>query len=357
MHWLVRLRLAWRQITTGFPSRARLAARDALATALACLLAWLLAVWLLGHEHPTFAIVSAVVCLAPGVPSHLKQARNLVIGCTFGIVMGELMWQLPDTHPLVRMSIGMFFAILLGAAIGPAPVVPIQAGVSVALVLAMGPESAGGTRLVDVLLGASVGLLFSQVLFTSNPFSDIGRSTSDFLRQIGNGLDRMLRACEVQSSKGAEAALSQLSEAQAALAALRAAVAEAQVSKRWSLRGRLNAGRLATVTQRYDRHAIRVYATSLLLAESLSRAMSHTHTPPPTVVMTYCQWLSDSCMVLARQPAVVALKESDPQACMGTPPQSTADQRHELPPEWLTVEDNARQLEHALQALLGSRDA
>ncbi|MCS5775096.1 FUSC family protein [Klebsiella variicola subsp. variicola] len=95
MHWLVRLRLAWRQITTGFPSRARLAARDALATALACLLAWLLAVWLLGHEHPTFAIVSAVVCLAPGVPSHLKQARNLVIGCTFGIVMGELMWQLP----------------------------------------------------------------------------------------------------------------------------------------------------------------------------------------------------------------------------------------------------------------------
>lgn len=192
---------------------------------------------------------------------------------------------------------------------------------------------------------------------TPNPFSDIGRSTSDFLRQIGNGLDRMLRACEVQSSKGAEAALSQLSEAQAALAALRAAVAEAQVSKRWSLRGRLNAGRLATVTQRYDRHAIRVYATSLLLAESLSRAMSHTHTPPPTVVMTYCQWLSDSCMVLARQSAVVALKESDPQACMGTPPQSTADQRHELPPEWLTVEDNARQLEHALQALLGSRDA
>ena len=72
------------------------------------------------------------------------------------------MWQLLDTHPLVRMSIGMFFAILLGAAIGPAPVVPIRAGVSVALVLAMGPESAGGTRLVDVLLGASVGLLFSR---------------------------------------------------------------------------------------------------------------------------------------------------------------------------------------------------
>lgn len=357
MHWLVRLRLAWRQIITTFPSRARLAARDALATALACLLAWVLAVWLLGHEHPTFAVVSAVVCLAPGIPSHLKQASNLVIGCTFGIVMGELMWQFPDTHPLVRMSIGMFFAILLGAVIGPAPVVPIQAGVSVALVLAMGPESAGGTRLVDVLLGTSVGLLFSQVLFTSNPFSDIGRATSDFLRQLGNGLDRILRASEAQSSQGAETALSQLSQAQGALAALRAAVAEAQVSKRWSLRGRLNAGRLAVVTQRYDRHAIRAYAKALLLAESISRAMSHTHTPPPATVMTYCQWLSDSCMVLARQSTVVALMEGDPQSCMGTLPQSATENRDELPPEWLVVEENARQLEDALEALLGSRDA
>ncbi|MDU4243798.1 MAG: FUSC family protein [Bifidobacterium longum] len=357
MHWLVRLRLTWRQVVTGFPSRARLAARDALATALACLLSWILAVWLLGHEHPTFAIVSAVVCLAPGVPSHLKQARNLVIGCTFGIVMGELMWQLPDTHPLIRMCVGMFFAILFGAAIGPAPVVPIQAGVSVSLVLAMGPESAGGTRLVDVLLGASVGLLFSQVLFTSNPFSDIGRSTSDFLRQLGNGMDRMLRACEVQSSKGAEAALSQLSDAQSALAALRAAVAEAQVSKRWSLRGRLHAERINIVTQRYDRHAIRVYATSLLLAESISRAMSHTHTPPPAAVMTYCQWLSDNCMELARQSTVFVLKESAPQAYMGKQPQSTIYKCDILPPEWLIVEDNAKQLEYALQVLLCSRDA
>ncbi|MFK3704739.1 aromatic acid exporter family protein [Klebsiella sp. NPDC088457] len=357
MHWLVRLRLAWRQVITTLPSRARQAARDALATALACVLAWVLAGWLWGHEHPTFAIVTAVVCLAPGLPSHLKQARNLVIGCTLGIVMGELMWQFPDTHPLVRMSVGMFFAILLGAVIGPAPVVPIQAGVSVALVLAMGPDTAGGTRLLDVLLGAAVGLLFSQVLFTSNPFKDIGRATSDFLRQIGNGLDRVLRACEAQSGEAAEAALGHLSQAQGSLAALRAAVTEAQVSKRWSLRGRLNAGRLALVTRRYDRHAVRAYATALLLAESLGRATSHTHTPPPAAVMAYCQWLSDSCMVLARQSAVVALTADDPQASMGTRPQSAATEGDMLQPEWIAVEDNARQLEHALRALLGSRDA
>ncbi|MDS1121104.1 helix-turn-helix domain-containing protein [Klebsiella pneumoniae] len=47
-------------------------------------------------------------------------------------------------------------------------------------------------------------------------------------------------------------------------------------------------------------------------------------------------------LLLSKDSHIDSLKQA-----MGTPPQSTADQRHELPPEWLTVEDNARQLEHA----------
>jgi hypothetical protein len=85
-------------------------------------------------------VVTAVICLAPGLPSHLKQARSLLIGCTLGIVIGDLLWQLPEQHLLLRMSLGAFLSILLGAIIGPAPVVPIQAGVSVILVLVLGPS-------------------------------------------------------------------------------------------------------------------------------------------------------------------------------------------------------------------------
>ncbi|MCL7653608.1 aromatic acid exporter family protein, partial [Klebsiella pneumoniae] len=74
-------------------------------------------------------------------------------------------------------------------------------------------------------------------------------------------------------------------------------------------------------------------------------------------VMTYCQWLSDNCMELARQSTVFVLKESAPQAYMGKKPQSTIYKCDILPPEWLIVEDNAKQLEYALQVLLCSRDA
>ena len=134
-----------------------------------------------------------MVCLAPGLPSHLKQTKSLVIGCALGIVIGDLLWQLPDQHLLIRLSAGIFLAVLLGAVVGPAPVVPIQSGVSVVLVLAMGPSAAGGTRLLDVLVGAAVGLIFSQVLFTSNPIKDMGRAASTFLKQLANGLDLIVR--------------------------------------------------------------------------------------------------------------------------------------------------------------------
>ncbi|RGE47161.1 aromatic acid exporter family protein [Comamonas testosteroni] len=346
--------LAWRRTRTTLPTRARLAARDAIAAALASACAWLLAQRLWGHTHPAFAVVTAVLCLAPGLPSHLKQARSLLIGCTLGIVIGDLLWQLPDQHMLLRLSAGIFIAVLLGAVIGPVPVVPIQSGVSVVLVLAMGPAAAGSARLLDVLVGAAVGLVFSQVLFTSNPIKDMGSAASIFLKQVANGLDLILRACQEQKADAAEAALGQLSLAHESLAALRAAVGQAHSSRRWTLRGRLNAERLAFVTRRYDRHALRVYATALLLAESLNRAASHTHQPPPEPLSQYCRWLIEACQDLARQPTVVALKSDDPLATLAERAESDAAP---LSAEWQPVHETAQQLENALRALIGSRDA
>lgn len=350
--------LAWRRAKTTLPSRTRLAARDATAAALASAGAWLLSQQLWHHPRPAFAVVTAIVCLAPGLPSHLKQAKSLLIGSTLGIVLGDLLWQLPDQHQLLRLCLGIFVSVLLGAVIGPAPVVPIQAGVSLVLVLAMGPSAAGEARLLDVMVGAAVGLLFSQVLFTSNPIKDMGQAASIFLKQLANGLDLILRACKEQKADAAETALGQLSLAQESLAALRAAVGQAHASRRWSLRGRLNAERLAFVTRRYDRHALRVYATALLLAESLNRAASHTHGAPPAALASYCRWLVDTCLDLARQPTVVALKSDDPLATMGGwQPAPGAAQSPAEAPEWAAVHEIAQKLENALRALIGSRDA
>jgi uncharacterized membrane protein YgaE (UPF0421/DUF939 family) len=138
--------------------------REILASALGAGLAWVLAQRLLGHPQPIFAPISAIMCLSPGLPSHTRQTLGLLLGVATGIVIGELSLALPDHFPLVRVIVAPFFAMLIASAYGQAAVVSIQAGISAILVAAIGPATTGSVRMVDVAVGAAVGLVISQVL-------------------------------------------------------------------------------------------------------------------------------------------------------------------------------------------------
>ncbi|CAB5716761.1 Predicted membrane protein [Delftia tsuruhatensis] len=337
------------------PGRLRLALRDAIAASLGAMLAWELSHYLLGHPKPVFAAVTALVCLAPGLPSHLKQTWGLVLGCAIGITVGELAWLLPDHIPLLRLSLASLVALSLAAMLGQPPVVPIQAGVSVVLVLSMGPSAAGEVRLVDVLVGAGVGLMFSQVLFTANPLRAMSRSASTLLEQLANGLEATLRATATHDTPDATVALGQLTRSSDALGTLRAAVVEAQSASRWSLRGRLGSAGLLTVTGRYDRHAVRLYASALLLGESLVRGMAHDSGLMPRPVVLHCEWLIEACRQLSANGNVVALAPDDALARLAA--SAPLPPVHPLPPPWMPALEHAGQMQEALQALIGSRDA
>ena len=96
-------------------SRWSLGWRDALASAIAAALAWIIARHFFGHIHPVFAAISAVVCLAPGLPSHGKQAVGLMVGVATGIIVGEAALWLPDAYPLLRLGFATFSAIAIAA--------------------------------------------------------------------------------------------------------------------------------------------------------------------------------------------------------------------------------------------------
>jgi uncharacterized membrane protein YgaE (UPF0421/DUF939 family) len=136
--------------------------REVAAGTLAAVLAWVIAEKVFGHPHPMFAAVIAVVCLAPGIPSHREQAWGLVLGVATGIAVSELALLLP--HPLLRMVCGLFVSMMVASSFGLGPIVPIQAGVSVLLVLVLGPETAGYIRMIDVLIGAAVGAVCGRFL-------------------------------------------------------------------------------------------------------------------------------------------------------------------------------------------------
>lgn len=266
--------------------RMNTAWRDALATAVAGALAWLLASWFLGHPHPVFAIVTAIVCLAPGLPNHGRQATGLVLGVAVGIAMGELALQIPQTlleaEPLalLRMSGAVFFSILIASCFGLPAVVPIQAGVSAVLVLAMGPENAGWHRMQDVIIGVGIGLLFSQILLTPDPLRQIDRAMHDLLLRIGAGLEAAAEALRQIEPRHAETALGMMLRAQEDLALLRAGVDGARYSARWSLRGRMAAMSVTAAADRSEHDAIRISAAALLLGDALHEALLRGNPPP-----------------------------------------------------------------------------
>ncbi len=145
--------------------------RETLESALAAALAWWIGLLVFGGEHtPLFAAVTAVVCLAPGLPSHSKQAIGLLVGVIAGIVVGEVTLAVAgSSHPAV-LGAAVFIAMMAALAFKVQPIVGIQAGVSTVIVLVEGQDVDSFRRIIDALIGGVVALGFSQVLLTPDPF-------------------------------------------------------------------------------------------------------------------------------------------------------------------------------------------
>lgn len=257
---------------------------DAMAATLAGLLAWLLSYHLLGHAQPLFATITAIVCLAPGLPSHAKQAVGMLVGVTTGMVIGELALFLPGEHPLLRISFTAFFAIFIASAYGLSATVPIQSGVSAILVLAMGPATAGTFRLLDVCVGASVGLLFSQILTTPDAARMVRVAGRRYFSALESGFRVGAEALAQKDAVKAEKALQTFLDSYGALLLLNTALADARSSMQWSIRGKLSARTIGQVVARYDRRNLHLFASVLLLGEAIVDGIRSGAEPPAGLV-------------------------------------------------------------------------
>ncbi|MCX8998989.1 FUSC family protein [Rhizobiaceae bacterium BDR2-2] len=137
-----------------------------LASAVAAALAYWLARELLGHPQPVFAAIAAIICLAPGVADHVKQGLSMMAGVAIGVAVGELALMIPDALWDVRLALAAFVAMMIASSFVATPVAAIQAGASALLVLLLGPKEAGFARLLDVSIGAAIGLILAFLFFT-----------------------------------------------------------------------------------------------------------------------------------------------------------------------------------------------
>ena len=197
-----------------------------------------------------FAAVAAVISLAPGLPSRGGQAVNMMLGLATGLLVGEVLLAVPILDAALRIALVTFLAMMAALSFGLAPVIAIQGGVSALLVIALGPTTAGPTRLADALVGTGVALLFSQVLLTPDPVRIIDDAVRRMLRLLAQGFAQSAEALAKRDGARAEAALAHFFTSRESLDAVVASINAARSLSRWSLRGRLAAGGVAEIACR-----------------------------------------------------------------------------------------------------------
>ena len=180
----------------------RRAFRESLESALAAGIAWWIGTLVFGPEHtPLFAAVAAVVSLAPGLPSHSRQALGLLLGVVVGIVIGEIaLAGIGGTHPAV-LALAVFASIMLAVAFEVQPIIGIQAGVSTVIVLVEGQGQSSYARVLDALIGGGVALAFSQVLFTPDPFGIMREAGAKFSTAARGLRDALCRCREGEAGR------------------------------------------------------------------------------------------------------------------------------------------------------------
>jgi hypothetical protein len=188
-------------------------------TAGAAALAWLLANSLFGHHNPVFAPIAAIVSLGATRGQRAQRAIQLILGVALGIMAGDLLtsvigvgvWQLGAI-----VGLAMAAAVSLGGGL----LLLSEAGVSASLVATVQSTTHGfpPARLLDVLVGGTVALVFSQVLFPVHPVKLVRTAAESMVRELAETLREIAQVIAERDTDGAQAVLNRARNISAAWA-------------------------------------------------------------------------------------------------------------------------------------------
>jgi uncharacterized membrane protein YgaE (UPF0421/DUF939 family) len=185
--------------------------------ALAAGLAWLVATQLIGHAHPFFAPIAAVVCLGVSLGQRLRRVGELVVGVSVGVGVGDALigwigsgpWQIA-----LVVALAMSGAVLLDGG----AVIALQAGSSAVLVATLLPPETGGglDRMIDALTGGLVGLAVTALL-PANPVTVAQRQSRQLFGELATALRGIATAVSEEDLVKAAGVLSSLRNTQTAV--------------------------------------------------------------------------------------------------------------------------------------------
>lgn len=184
----------------------------------------MVATLVIGHQHPFFAPIAAVVCLGVSLGQRLRRVGELVVGVSVGVGVGDALigwigsgpWQIA-----LVVGLAMSAAVLLDGG----SVIALQAGSSAVLVATLLPPSAGGglDRMIDALTGGLVGLAVAA-LIPANPVTVAQRQLKVLTNTLSGALRSMAEALDEKDAVKAAGVLAELRASQTTIDDYRSAL-------------------------------------------------------------------------------------------------------------------------------------
>jgi hypothetical protein len=187
-----------------------------------------------------------------------------------GIVVGELVLAVAGSGP-GSLAAAILFSLTAARAFASPPLVVSQAAVSAILVVVTGVAESGVERVLDVLVGAAVALVFTQLLFPPDPLALLRRAEQAVLTQMAEGMATAADAIAAVEDTLAARAADQLRDARDELTELRRT---GQLSRNVSRRAPVWRRRATVVVQEDENseHLDLLGASCVMLARLIAAA-------------------------------------------------------------------------------------
>lgn len=179
--------------TVSAPRRAPLlqVAKSAVAT----VVAWLAAAWMLPGPLPIFAAIAALLVVQPSLNQSYAKAVERTVGVIVGVVVATLLGVLLGSGTWV-IQLAIVAALALAWVLRMTPGTSNQVAISAMLVLALGTATPGYAtdRIVETLIGAVTGFVVNVAIVPPVAVSPARSAVLLIGEELAASLDRLAEA-------------------------------------------------------------------------------------------------------------------------------------------------------------------
>ncbi|MBI2698770.1 MULTISPECIES: FUSC family protein [Mycobacterium] len=168
-------------------------------TSVAAGLAWYIAHRLLGEPEPIFAPLTAVVSLSATSMVRARRAGQMIVGVALGILLGDQVVGWLGVRA-IAIALAVLFslsvAVLIGRGFFAQGVTFFNqtASAAVLVVVFAHQGSVVNERIIDVMIGGGLALVFSMLLFPANPVTVLSNARAGVLAALHDILTQVVDA-------------------------------------------------------------------------------------------------------------------------------------------------------------------